>query len=161
VQNYMRRDLFAFAIPAFCIFAAGLAICGWDFVRRFQGVEWTPSWVAVVGALMVVTGIANNIVCQVTMGRSYSAFLVTREDHQLITRGMYGYVRHPIYLGVICVITGIALFTTSLLGLIVLWGVIPFFLRRIRLEERMLVEEFGPEYEAYRERTKKLVPFLY
>jgi protein-S-isoprenylcysteine O-methyltransferase Ste14 len=74
---------------------------------------------------------------------------------------MYGYVRHPIYLGVICVTTGIALFTTSLLGLIVLWGVIPFFLRRIRLEEHMLLDEFGPEYEAYMERTKKLVPFLY
>ena len=47
-----------------------------------------------VGALMVVAGIANNIACQVTMGRSYSSFLVTREDHQLITRGMYA-VRAP------------------------------------------------------------------
>ena len=156
----MRRDLFVFAIPAFSIFAAGLAICGWDFVRRFQG-EWTPSWVAAVGALMVVAGLANNIVCQVTMGRSYSSSLVTRKDHQLITRGMYGYIRHPIYLGVICVITGIGLFTTSLPGLIVLWGVIPFFLRRIRLEERMLCDELGPEYETHRERTKKLLPFLY
>jgi len=160
VQNYMRKDLFAFAIPALSIFVAGLAICGWDFARRFQG-GWTPSWVAVAGALMVVAGIINNIVCQVTMGRSYSSFLVTREDHQLITRGMYGYVRNPIYLGVICATTGIGLFTTSLLGLIVLWGVIPFFLRRIRLEEQMLLDEFGPEYEAYMERTKKLVPFLY
>ena len=160
VQNLVRENLLAFGIPAISIFVAGLSICGWDFVRRFQG-EWTPSWVAVVGALMVVAGLANNIVCQVTMGRSYSSFLVTREDHQLITRGMYGYVRHPIYLGVICAFTGIALFTTSLLGLIVLWGVIPFFLRRIRLEEHMLLDELGPEYEAYRERTKKLVPFLY
>ena len=161
MQSYMRRDLFVFAIPAFSIFAAGLAICGWDFVRRFRGVEWTPSWVAVVGALMVVAGTTNNVVCQVTMGRSYSATLLTREGHQLITRGMYAYVRHPIYLGVICVTTGIALFTTSLLGLIVLWGVIPFILRRIRLEEQMLLDEFGAEYEAYRARTTKLVPFLY
>ena len=161
MQSYKRRDLFAFAIPGLCIFSAGLAVCGWDFVRRFQGVEWTPSWVAVLGAFMVVTGIANNIACQVTMGRFYSGFLVTREDHQLITRGMYAYVRHPIYLGVICVCTGIALFTTSLLGLIVLWGVIPFFLRRIRLEEQMLVDKFGAEYEAYRARTKKLLPFVY
>ena len=160
MQNHIRKDLFVFAIPAFSIFAAGLAICGWDFVRRFQD-EWTPSWVAVVGALMVVAGTTNNVVCQVTMGRSYSATLLTREGHQLITRGMYGYVRHPIYLGVICVITGIALFTTSLLGLIVLWGVIPFILRRIRLEEQMLLDEFGAEYEAYRARTTKLVPFLY
>lgn len=160
MQNYARRDLFAFAIPAFFVFSAGVAVCGWDFVRRYED-GWSPSWVAVAGGVLVVAAIVHNVACQVTLGRSYSSSLVTREDHRLVTRGMYRYVRHPIYFGVLCVVTGIALFTTSLLGLVVMWGVIPFFLRRIRLEEQMLLEEYGSEYEDYRKRTKKLVPFVY
>ena len=109
----------------------------------------------------MLAGLINNVVSQVIMGRAYSGTPRTLEDHQLATRGMYAYVRHPIYLGVIVVMTGIGLFTGSLLGLIVLWGTIPFILRRIRLEECMLLDEPGLGYEAYMEGTKRLVPSLY
>jgi protein-S-isoprenylcysteine O-methyltransferase Ste14 len=160
MQNHVRRDMIAFAIPAFLVFSGGLGICGWDFVRRHDG-ALELSALNVFGGFLVVAALVHNVACQVTMGRSYSASLVTREDHQLITRGMYRYVRHPIYLGVITAATGIALFTSSLLGLIVLWGLIPVFLRRIRMEERMLIDEFGVEYEKYMESTRTLFPFLY
>jgi protein-S-isoprenylcysteine O-methyltransferase Ste14 len=161
VQNHAKEDLFSFAIPAFVLFSAGLAVCGWDFVRRYGDDVWVPSALSLLGGVFVLAGITNNIACQITMGRSYSASLITREDHRLITHGMYAYVRHPIYLGVCFVITGIAMFTSSLLGLIVLWSTIPFILRRIRTEESMLIDEFGEEYEEYRGRTRKLVPFVY
>jgi protein-S-isoprenylcysteine O-methyltransferase Ste14 len=160
VQNHVKEDLFSFAIPALVLFSAGVAVCGWDFARRYGDV-WEPSALSLLGGILVLAGIANNIVCQFTMGRSYSSTLITREDHRLITHGMYAYVRHPIYLGVCIASTGIAIFTSSLLGLVVLWSTIPFIFRRIRMEESMLVDEFGKEYEAYRGRTKKLVPFVY
>ena len=160
MQNHVREDTKAFLIPAFVVLVAALAVFVWDMARHNDGV-WEPSALHTLGMLFVVIAVINNVGCAIIMGRSYSSTLVTREDHQLITRGMYRYVRHPIYSGVILATTGMAMVSSSLLGLLVVWGLIPLFLRRIRLEESMLVDEFGKEYEIYRERTKKLVPFLY
>jgi protein-S-isoprenylcysteine O-methyltransferase Ste14 len=39
--------------------------------------------------------------------------------------------------------------------------IIPLFLKRIRMEEEMLIGEFGPDYVAYMETTKRLIPFVY
>jgi protein-S-isoprenylcysteine O-methyltransferase Ste14 len=43
----------------------------------------------------------------------------------------------------------------------IFFALIPVFLNRIRIEERMLIEEFGDAYREYRETTRKLIPFVY
>jgi len=40
-------------------------------------------------------------------------------------------------------------------------GLIPLMLYRIKIEEKMLIEKFGDEYRQYMEKTKKLIPFIY
>ncbi|NHZ72798.1 MAG: DUF1295 domain-containing protein, partial [Aquificales bacterium] len=86
--------------------------------------------------------------------------LVIRKDHQLITHGIYRIVRHPIYLGVIMVVIGVPIYASSLLGLLIMSALIPVFLNRIRIEERLLIDEFGDTYRAYKETTSKLIPFI-
>jgi len=86
---------------------------------------------------------------------------VIREDHQLITHGIYRYTRHPVYLGVIMAILGLPIFASSLYGLLIMLVLIPIFLYRIGMEERLLTEEFGDAYRDYQETTSKLVPFIY
>jgi protein-S-isoprenylcysteine O-methyltransferase Ste14 len=46
-------------------------------------------------------------------------------------------------------------------GFLVMLGIIPLFIYRIRIEEKMLIEKFGDEYLQYMKRTKKLIPFFY
>ena len=64
-------------------------------------------------------------------------------------------------MGAIMVCIGIPVYASSLYGLLTMLALIPVFLIRIRLEERMLTEEFGDAYRRYRKTTRKLIPFIY
>jgi protein-S-isoprenylcysteine O-methyltransferase Ste14 len=87
--------------------------------------------------------------------------LVIREGHQLITHGIYRFVRHPMYLGVILVVSGLPVYAASLHVFFAMLVLIPIILIRITLEEKLLLEEFQDAYQEYRETTKKLIPFIY
>jgi len=95
----------------------------------------------------------------VDLGTNWSITLQVRENHRLITEGVYRRVRHPMYS---------ALFLYSVGQLLVLpnWVVGPSYLvtfgilfaLRVQAEERMMLEEFGTDYRAYMAGTKRLVP---
>jgi protein-S-isoprenylcysteine O-methyltransferase Ste14 len=53
------------------------------------------------------------------------------------------------------------IFATSLYGFLLMLAAVPLFICRIRIEEKMLLEEFGEEYEKYREDTWALVPYIW
>ncbi len=115
----------------------------------------------IVGAIMFIIGLIISISAQVTINTNYSWTLEIREGHTLVENGLYKYVRHPIYLGTIIGVISIPIYTSSITGFLISLLSIPLFAYRIRLEERMLVEEFGDAYKQYRERTWKLFPFIY
>ena len=69
-------------------------------------------------------------------------------------------MRHPIYLGAILVAIGVPVFASSLDGLLIMLLLIPIALIRIRIEERLLSDEFGDEHQAYQNSTRKLIPFI-
>lgn len=101
------------------------------------------------------------IIGQVTLRRNYSGTVVIREDHQLITHGIYRFTRNPMYMGLIMVVTGLPVYTASLYGFLTSLVLIPIILNRIRLEEKLLTAEFQEAYQKYKETTKKLIPFIY
>ena len=83
-----------------------------------------------------------------------------RDDARLVDHGAYRLVRHPIYGGLVIGAAGYGLVTASvvaLLGAVVLLG---FFDLKSRLEEGWLAARY-PGYDAYRARTRRLIPFLY
>jgi protein-S-isoprenylcysteine O-methyltransferase Ste14 len=65
------------------------------------------------------------------------------------------------YLGLIRVVLGLPMFCSSLYGFVTMVVLIPIILNRIRLEEKLLAEEFQHVYQSYKETTKKLIPFIY
>ena len=115
----------------------------------------------VVAVLMFIVGLAISVSAQVTMNKNYSWTLEIREGHTLVTSGMFRYVRHPVYLGGFTRIIAIPVFTASLPGFVL--GLLSLIVLnyRIGLEEGMLIEEFGEEYEWYKERTWRLFPYIY
>ncbi len=160
MRNAIREDVIYFAIPAFLVFTAGNVVCGWHLVRQ-HGSLYTHSAYNIVGLTLIIIGFINNIVAQVTLRRQYSSTLKIREDHQLITHGLYHFMRHPIYFGVILAAIGIPVYVSSLYGLLTMSVLIPIILTRIRLEEKMLTDEFGDSYRTYQKATSKLIPFIY
>ena len=159
VRNAIREDVLFFAIPWVFVLFAGMGVSAWDLVRQ-QGDLYILSVQSIVGLALIVIGFTILLVAQVTLRRYYSSTLVIREDHQLITHGIYRFVRHPIYLGNIMVFIGVPVYVSSLYGLLIMSALIPIFLNRIRIEERMLTEEFGDAYRTYKEATSKLIPFI-
>ncbi len=171
VRNAIRKDLLFFALPAIVVFTAGLAVSArdgydglvetiWDLVRRSRSLE-ELSAPNIIGLLLFVTGLTIALVAVGTLRKFYLSTLAIREDHRLISHGIYRYMRHPIYFGVIMICFGVPVYAPSLYGFFVMSALIPLFLIRIRIEEAMLIEEFGDAYRTYQEGTKKLIPFVY
>ena len=164
VRNAIREDVLSFALPAAFVCCAGGVVIVWDLVRqlvRQQGSLVILSVQSIVGLALVVIGLTITLVAAGTLRRFYSSTLVVREDHQLITHGVYRFTRHPIYLGAIMVLIGMPVCVSSLYGLLTMSALIPLVLNRIRIEERMLTDEFGDAYRTYQEATSKLIPFTY
>lgn len=171
VRNAIREDVLFFAIPAILVFFAGLVLSAgdgydgllpviWNLIRQ-PGNLYLLSLPNVAGLALAVLGFFVLFVGMGTLRWFHSSTLVIREDHQLVTHGVYRFTRHPIYLGVILVAISVPLYASSLYGLLIMFALIPIFLNRIRIEERMLTDEFGDAYRTYMEATSKLIPFIH
>lgn len=96
------------------------------------------------------------------LGTNWSITLEVREQHRLVTQGVYRRIRHPMYLALLLYSIGQALVLPNWLAgpsYLVAFGLL--FVLRVGPEERMMLEEFGKDYEAYMARTKRLVPGLW
>ncbi len=96
------------------------------------------------------------------LGKNWSPTLQIREGHRLITNGVYHNIRHPMYTSVLLLCIGQALLLPNwIAGLAGLHCFSIAFVARIDREEQMLLDQFGDEYEVYRQHTKRLVPYLF
>jgi protein-S-isoprenylcysteine O-methyltransferase Ste14 len=93
------------------------------------------------------------------LGTNWSITLEVREEHQLVTHGIYRHVRHPMYLALLLYSVGQALVLPNwIAGPSYLVAMAVLCALRLGPEERMMLDEFGPDYEAYRARTRRLIP---
>ena len=96
------------------------------------------------------------------LGKYGGSKIVIENEHQLITSGLYYYIRHPIYLGFLILFSGYSVALGSIVMMIVITGAfLLIFKKRMNLEEKLLISQFGEEYLNYMNRTKRLIPFLY
>jgi protein-S-isoprenylcysteine O-methyltransferase Ste14 len=95
------------------------------------------------------------------LGRRFSGLVAIQPEHRLVTNGLYGIIRHPSYLGLFVAVLGWGLAFRSGVGVAIAVMMLVVLLARIKAEERLLSETFGAEYDAYRTRTWRLVPYVY
>lgn len=120
----------------------------------------------VLGIVLIIIGGIFRFTSRMTLKKAgftivNSCKLQIVEDQPLITDGVYNHIRHPLYLGEINRNIGFALLFSSLYGLVVMVIANIFLIMRIKIEERMLIDKFGKEYEEYIKKTNKLIPFIY
>jgi protein-S-isoprenylcysteine O-methyltransferase Ste14 len=119
-------------------------------------------WLAWLGALVFAVALWIFWSAHRELGRNFSPTLVVREQHTLVTGGIYGYMRHPMYTAFWLWVIAQALLLQNwvvAIGGIVGWGIL--FFDRIGQEEAMMRETFGEQYDAFARRTKRLVPWIY
>ena len=119
-----------------------------------------PELVRWLGLLLTLASIPCVAWVHRTLGRSYSYALETKNEQTLVTSGPFSRVRHPLYsahnifnLGMVILTLNIPLIVFAIFG-------VPLTYVRMRDEERMMVEQFGEEYEVYMQRTGRIFPKL-
>jgi len=119
----------------------------------------------IIAALTAVTAVLSvGIVMAAvrTLGKEWSITARLVEGHSLATRGPYRFVRHPIYTGMLGMMlaTGLAVsYWFSLAAAIVIF--LSGTIIRVRSEEKLLRDQFGPEFESYAARVPALLPGIY
>jgi len=127
----------------------------------YAGVGLLPDWVFYPGIFLMLLGVLVRQWAIAVLGRFFSLTVRVAEDHRVVVKGPYRLVRHPSYTGVLITFIGLALAVQSwgaLLVLLTVFGVSYGY--RMRVEERVLQSELGPDYAEYMKRTKRLIPFL-
>jgi protein-S-isoprenylcysteine O-methyltransferase Ste14 len=112
------------------------------------------------GWALTFAGLASAIWARFFLGRNWSGLVVIKHDHQLVRRGPYAVVRHPIYTGLTLGMLGAALALGELRGLLGAGLAAAHWWTKSQIEERFLLDEFGAEYAQYRREVKALIPFL-
>jgi protein-S-isoprenylcysteine O-methyltransferase Ste14 len=113
----------------------------------------------VAGVVCFVIGLWLFYRSHADLGTNWSITLEIREQHRLITHGVYRRIRHPMYLALMLYSAGHALVIPNwVAGPSNLIAFTILFALRVSAEEKMMVEQFGDEYAAYTARTKRLVP---
>ena len=133
------------------------------FGPRGAGPAWSAARVAraeFAGIALIVAGAAISVAAVFKLGRNLTPLPHPKDDATLIETGLYGWVRHPIYCGLLLAAFGWALFVQGALTLVWALVLLVFFDIKSRREERWLLARF-PAYADYRRRVRKLLPFIY
>ena len=117
-----------------------------------------PDWIRWLGVLLGGLSLAIYAWSRATLGKEWSSQLQMHAQHHLVTSGPYTWIRHPIYLALLCFLTSIALIAANWVLIAILVFSIVDLTLRIPKEEQMMIEEFGDEYKIYMQRTGRLLP---
>jgi len=164
VKRAAAREPFLSRLPVLIALLAGIAcMLVPQWISAYLARPFLPQGgiFFYLGYAILVAGLSLGIWARSVLGRNWSGRVTIKEGHELVTAGPYALVRHPIYSGALLINIGSAIALGWIGGLvaIVLFAVV--FVRKIRLEERMLGGHFGEKYAEYRKRTNALIPFIF
>jgi len=122
---------------------------------------WTPTlsteWLA---AAVVLFGLAVTLWARLALGSNWSGSVTFKQDHELIERGPYRYVRHPIYSGLLLMALGTAMLHAWISEFLFCGVLLLVFTFKLRAEEQLLTRHFPDAYPQYRHRVRALIPFV-
>jgi len=96
------------------------------------------------------------------LGRNWSVTLEVRENHRLVTEGIYRYLRHPMYTAFwLWALAQALLLPNCIAGPAGLLGFGTLYFFRVNREEQLMLDTFGEEYRAYMARTRRIIPWIH
>jgi protein-S-isoprenylcysteine O-methyltransferase len=156
-----RRASYSSRLALFVPFLVAWLLVVFHLIRS----DWLrlPLWphapaVQAAGLALTILGCLFAIWARVTLGRNWSGLPKVKQEHELIVKGPYALVRHPIYSGLLLALAGTFL-AMGTLGGILGWLIVAIsYAIKIRQEERLMYETFPAAYPEYKQQVKALIP---
>jgi len=134
----------------------------------WAGAAYTPGafhaghWLRYLCFGLMVLGLAVRWTAIYTLGKSFSANVAIHSTQKLNQSGLFRYMRHPSYAGMVLIFLAVGLNTRNWLGLAIIFlAPLAALLYRIHVEEAALTGAFGDQYVEYSRTTKRLIPGVY
>ena len=133
-------------------------ILGYFFIPRFFAFE-LPKWIQFLSLIISILGLFIIVLALIQLNKNLTPFPSPKANSVLIKEGLYRYVRHPIYTGIIIFFSFYSLYHSHLSKLIIALILYCLFYFKSEYEEAMLINKFA-DYENYQKQTGKFFPRL-
>lgn len=152
VSTYFHQFMLGVALLLLILPVPGLN--GWFLPERLH-------FLVVAGAIIQAGFLLLAVWARGHLGRNWSAEVRIAVDHELVRTGPYRLLRHPIYTAMLGMFLGTAIASSQVHALVGLALLVVAYLRKTRLEDQILAQAFGADYNAYCRHTWALVPLLF
>jgi len=155
------RDRGSLLILWMVIFAS-ITACEWIRHVYPPNMSGGASWLKSAGLIVLVAGISIRWTAIRTLGKAFSVNVAIKDSQRICRAGLYHFLRHPSYLGLLLIFLAIGLHSRNWTSFaVVLVPTVAAMLYRIHIEEHALRDAFGEEYMDYARGTKRLIPGVY
>ena len=131
------------------------------FLPRRSSLTWPLDILEVFGIVLMIAGLALLLIALLSLGRALTPTPVPVDGAQLRTAGIYGVVRHPVYVGVLLAALGFTLAVGSVWQVLVWFLLLGFFLGKAFWEDRLLAERHGVAWYDYADHVGGFFPRLW
>lgn len=155
-----RRCLAEYVVMTAVVLGIWVLPLTYAFTTWLQRFDYSlPTWTIWAAAGLFTVSLLIRLSAQRTLGRQWSGTVEAPDEHRLVTTGIYGRIRHPIYASlVLWAAAQPALLQNLIAGSSGGVATALIWLLRVAREEKMMLEEFGGDYREYMARTGRLIP---
>lgn len=144
------------------VITASITACQWISEATRPNMFGGAHALKTAGVIVMLVALAIRWTAIFTLGKSFSSNVAIQDSQQITRTGLYRFVRHPSYLGLLLVFLAVGLHSRNWISLaVVIVPTTAALLYRIHVEEAALVKAFGDDYSAYARATKRLIPGVY
>lgn len=125
-------------------------------------ISWGDPLVSYLGFLLFFLGLIVHLTGILTLKKQWTTMVAAPEGRVLVEKGIYQFIRHPVYAGILLELLGFGLALANWVSILIL--IVPnaaSFTYRIVVEEKALERYFGADYLSYERKTKRLIPGLF
>lgn len=132
-----------------------------DFKYDLVTITW-PLWFNILLLILCLGALLLRLAAIIYLGKSFSYDIKRPEGNTLIQRGPYRIIRHPSYLGILILASFPPLIIGSIVGFIgIFFSTLIHSLFRLKVEEKILEQEFGSTFTEYKQKTFSIIPYIY
>ena len=128
------------------------------YLFRISKIDFVaPNWLQLIGLFLSVVGIIISIAALITLNKNLSPYPTPKEGAELIQAGIYKFIRHPIYTGILFFTFGFSMYSENALRLIIFFSLLILFRFKAAYEEKLLQDKYS-NYTDYKKTTGMFLP---